>query len=105
LKEINEKELRAKIVGSFVKEMRLRSGLTQDELARKLSYSSAQFVSNWERGISLPPLDIMAKLCVVCKTSPDDLVDVLYSYQEEVLKLQKQELRKVLARATSRTRG
>mgnify|MGYP003874816653 FL=1 len=85
--------------------MRLRSGLTQDELARKLSYSSAQFVSNWERGISLPPLDIMAKLCVVCKTSPDDLVDVLYSYQEEVLKLQKQELRKVLARATSRTRG
>jgi transcriptional regulator with XRE-family HTH domain len=85
--------------------MRLRTGLTQDELARKLSYSSAQFVSNSKRGISLPPLDILAKLCVICKTSPDDLVDVLYSYQEEVLKLQKKELRKALSRATSRIRG
>jgi transcriptional regulator with XRE-family HTH domain len=105
LKETSEKELRANIVGSFVKAMRLRAALTQDELARKLSYSSAQFVSNWERGISLPPLDILAKLCVVCRTSPDDLVDVLYSYQEEVLKVQKRELRKALSRATSRIRG
>lgn len=102
---MNEKELRARIVGSFVKAMRLRAELTQDELARRLSYSSAQFVSNWERGVSLPPLDILAKLCVICKTPPDDLVDVLYSYQEEVLRLQKKELRKALSRATSRIRG
>jgi transcriptional regulator with XRE-family HTH domain len=39
----------------FLKEGRRRSGLTQTQVAEKIG-CNAQFVSNWERGVSKPPL-------------------------------------------------
>lgn len=43
-------------LGQFLQDARLEAGLTQKNLADYLGYSSAQFISNFERGISLPPL-------------------------------------------------
>ncbi len=43
--------------GRFLASARKRAGMSQADLARDLGYTSAQFPSNWERGISLPPMD------------------------------------------------
>lgn len=93
-----EVKIRARIVGEFLKDSRVKAGLTQQELASKLSYSTAQFVSNWERGISLPPLNVLTTLISLCKISSRNLVDVLFEYQQEVLKAQEKRLLHYLKR-------
>jgi transcriptional regulator with XRE-family HTH domain len=45
-----------KTLASFLKERRIAAGLSQIDVSRKLGYTSAQFVSNWERGIAKPRL-------------------------------------------------
>jgi transcriptional regulator with XRE-family HTH domain len=42
--------------GSFLARKRNDAGLSQREVSLKLKYSSAQFISNFERGLALPPL-------------------------------------------------
>lgn len=50
-----------KAMGAKLKEIRLKADMSQGELAKKLGYGSAQFVSNWERGVcSVPPPKILA---------------------------------------------
>jgi transcriptional regulator with XRE-family HTH domain len=49
----------------YLKFKRKQAKLTQLQVSKELNYDSAQFVSNWERGISLPPakeLKILAKM-------------------------------------------
>jgi len=87
-----EQELRQKTVGRFIKNERERNGLTQSEVAKKLAYSSAQFISNWERGVALPPMDQLPRLALLLEISPRVLLDTLFRYQEELLKLQKRQL-------------
>lgn len=43
-------------LGSYLQKCREAAGLTQREISLELEYSSAQFISNFERGISAPPL-------------------------------------------------
>ena len=43
-------------LGQYLQDMRIRAEMTQREVSVKLGYSSAQFISNFERGISSPPL-------------------------------------------------
>jgi len=35
-------------LGSWLREKRVTSGLSQAEVAQKLGYSTAQFISNWD---------------------------------------------------------
>lgn len=100
--EVEERRLRARIVGEFLKDMRQKSGLTQQELASKLSYSTAQFISNWERGISLPPLEVLPRLAMYCKIPPRTLVDIVYEYQEALLRMQKKHLLALFTKQSKR---
>ena len=43
-------------LGNYLKDMREAKKLSQREVSDKLGYSSAQFISNFERGIAAPPL-------------------------------------------------
>jgi len=43
-------------LGTYLGKLRRAEGLTQREVAAALGYSSAQFVSNFERGIAAPPV-------------------------------------------------
>lgn len=90
--EMIEQDLRKKIVGKFLRERRVKAGLTQMEVAQELRYSTAQFISNWERGISMPPMETLPKLSNMMKIPPRDFIDVMSKYQEQVLKLNKKEL-------------
>ena len=55
----------------FIKGKRLEAGLGQIVVAKQLKYSSSQMVSNWERGLCLPPtrsLKALSKMYSVSKT-------------------------------------
>lgn len=61
----------------FLREAREKSGLTQSQVAEKLGYSTAQFVSNWERGQSYPPMKTLPTLAQLYKVNTDQLFDVI----------------------------
>ncbi|MBQ8134688.1 MAG: helix-turn-helix transcriptional regulator [Clostridia bacterium] len=60
-------------VGSKIKELRKRSGMTQAELAGKLGISSSA-VGMYEQGRREPDNDTMLRLCNVFDISADDLL-------------------------------
>jgi transcriptional regulator with XRE-family HTH domain len=95
---VNENDLRRRIVGRFLREKRLEASLTQWDVAHHLRYSTAQFISNWERGVSLPPHDVLPELAALLKCPGRELIDVMYSYQEQLLKLSKKHLAEIFKR-------
>jgi transcriptional regulator with XRE-family HTH domain len=64
------------ILADFLRTKRVESGHSQLAIAKKLGYTSPQFVSNWERGISAPPIHTLRKLAEFYKIPPDTLFDV-----------------------------
>lgn len=67
---------RGRLAG-FLKEKRVAVGLTQSEVAKKLGYSSPQFVSNWERGLANPPVFVLRDLTKMYKVTADTMFDLL----------------------------
>lgn len=61
----------------FLKEKRVAVSLSQKDVALKLGYSTSQFISNWERGISQPPLQTLRKIAELYHVSADDVFQVL----------------------------
>lgn len=64
-------------LGSFIKEKRLKKSLSQAELAEKLGYASPQFVSDWERGVSSPPIKKLPEISKVLSVNINTLFDLL----------------------------
>jgi transcriptional regulator with XRE-family HTH domain len=46
----------------YIKDLRIKAGLTQSDVAKKLKYTNSQFVSNWERGLCLPAISTISEL-------------------------------------------
>lgn len=67
------------MLADFLKEKRVAAGLSQKDVADKLGYSTPQFISNWERGVSHPPINALKKLGEMYKISADDLFEVTLS--------------------------
>jgi transcriptional regulator with XRE-family HTH domain len=63
----------------------MNAGLSQAEIAQKLGYGNSQFVSNWERGASRPPLKVLKKVATLLKVSPQDLFQALLESSIEKL--------------------
>lgn len=61
----------------FLKEKRTLSGLSQKDVAVKLGYSTSQFISNWERGISQPPINTLRTLATMYNVSAEQMFNVL----------------------------
>ena len=64
-------------LAQFLKEKRTQSGLSQKDVATKLGYSTSQFISNWERGISQPPINILRTLASMYKVAAEQMFNVL----------------------------
>lgn len=64
-------------LAEFLKQKRTVAGLSQGEVADKLGYSTPQFISNWERGVSRPPISVLKKLGELYKVSSEDLFEVV----------------------------
>ncbi|MEO0337510.1 MAG: helix-turn-helix transcriptional regulator [Pseudomonadota bacterium] len=58
---------------AYLKQARLRKGLRQKDVANLLGYESPQFISNWERGVSTPPLKLLSCLSHIYGLSRVDL--------------------------------
>ena len=79
--EYNRKEL-----GQYLKDCRQKSGLTQGEVSNRLGYSSPQFVSNIERGTSVAPIPMLARLMRLYKSNPDDIVEIILRTQKLIVR-------------------
>lgn len=60
-------------IGKNLQILRKKNKLTQAELAEKLSYSD-KAVSKWEKGESLPPIEVFYKIAKLYGVSIDDIV-------------------------------
>lgn len=82
--------LRGNELADFLKNIRTTAGLTQKEVSQTLGYKSSQFVSNWERGLSSPPIGTLRKLCAIYKASEETMFtmvrDIAIRNLEEDLK-------------------
>jgi transcriptional regulator with XRE-family HTH domain len=70
----------------FLKIKREGAGLSQGHVAKKLKYTSPQFVSNWERGVSSPPIKILRILSDMYGISCDDLFELVVKHTLRQLK-------------------
>jgi transcriptional regulator with XRE-family HTH domain len=93
----DEQELRQRHVGRLLKAARENAGLRQSDVAKKLGYSSPQFISNWERGLSLPPLDRLPKLLVFLDIPRKTLIASFHRYYTGHLKLEMRRLTRLLS--------
>jgi transcriptional regulator with XRE-family HTH domain len=64
-------------LSSFLKKARIRAGMSQKEVSAFLGYSTPQFISNWERGVSTPPGKTLKKLAKLYKVSAEQLYEAL----------------------------
>lgn len=61
-------------IGSFLKELRKEKGLTQEQLAEKMSVSG-RTISRWETGSNMPDLDILIELSDLYDVDIRELLD------------------------------
>lgn len=64
-------------LAKYLKQKREQAGLSQKKVAQLLDYSTPQFISNWERGQSTPPIKTIKKLSTIYKVPIQELVDLL----------------------------
>lgn len=62
-------------INEKIKSLRLKSGMTQEQLANRIGVS-AQSISKWENGISMPDISLLPFIAEVFGVSIDDLFDL-----------------------------
>ena len=60
--------------GEKMREARLLKGYRQNEFANQISVSNTT-VNNWERNISKPDLEMLARICKLLDVSPSYFLD------------------------------
>lgn len=77
------------ILGAYLKRKRIEAELAQIDVAHKLGYTTAQYISNFERGVCQPSMKILSRLAELYKLDMGEFFDV-------VLEQQKLEISRVL---------
>lgn len=72
-------------LGTIIRDYRERNEMTQLQLAEKLNYDSAQFVSLFERGISKIPHETLGKLIILLGIPEKKIVATLVNAFETEL--------------------
>lgn len=80
--------------GQYIRQCREASGITQGDLGKQLKLSSAQSVSNWERGIAKPTPNHWPKMIKICGMTFDGLKkamlkDVAYGFMQSFKRVSK----------------
>ena len=100
--EAAELDLRQKHIGKFLKTKREKANLTQNDVSRHLDYTSPQFVSNWERGVSLPPIEVLPRLASLYGVGSKEMIDIVHRYHLQIVDHQKKELSKLFTKKVGR---
>lgn len=77
---------RFKEIAQVLKKARVNANLTQLEVSQKLGYGNPQFISNWERGYSTPPLAALKKVGDIYKIDPEILFDLIFKDAEKQMR-------------------
>lgn len=75
-----------KKLGHFLKDVREQADLTQADVSEKLGYTSPQFISNIERGISVVPLKTLARMVSLYKVNPESVAKIILESQRKLLR-------------------
>lgn len=70
------------MLAEILKQKRVAAGLSQRDVANKLGYGTPQFISNWERSISRPPIAAIKTVAALYKIEAQGLFEMIL--QEEV---------------------
>lgn len=62
-------------VGKRIKMFREKRGFSQKDFASAIGQKNAA-VSNWERGLTRPDVDVLVKICEVLNVSADELLEI-----------------------------
>jgi transcriptional regulator with XRE-family HTH domain len=76
-REINMSDLQLK---DYLRSARERAYFTQAEVSEALGYETSQFISNWERGLSCPPLRALNMIAKLYKVNIDELFELIVSF-------------------------
>ena len=83
-----------KNLGNFLRQARMKKGFSQGQVAKKLGYTSPQFISNFERGIASPPCKNLKVLVDMYGISPNELIEIMYEEQQMQLKAEMVRMKK-----------
>jgi transcriptional regulator with XRE-family HTH domain len=75
-----------KKLGTFLKDVREQSAMTQADVSSRLGYTSPQFISNIERGISVVPLKTLSRMVSLYKVNPESVVKIILESQRKLLR-------------------
>ena len=75
-----------KELGTYFRLHRNKVNLSQDEVAKQLGYNSPQFISNFERGLCMVPLNKIAKLIKLYKMNAEEVTDLMVHLQEQYIR-------------------
>lgn len=75
-----------KKLGHYLKGVREQANYTQADVSSKLGYTSPQFISNIERGISVVPLKTLSRMVNLYKVNPESVVKIILDSQRKLLK-------------------
>ena len=76
--------------GKQIRHLRTQAGMTQEELARELNVTR-QALSNWERDVNEPDLNMLKKICFLFGVYMDDFAKGVITKMETYEKKEKQQ--------------
>lgn len=79
--------------GKQIRRLRIQSGMTQEKLAEELNVTR-QALSNWERDINEPDLNMLKKICFLFGVHMDDFPKEVITKMETDEKREKQQFNK-----------
>lgn len=77
---------KTKGLSGFLKQARIEKSITQFDAAKALGHATPQYISNFERGLCEPSLDMAIKLCELYEVPKEKLFKVMMSIYEETLR-------------------
>ena len=75
-----------KDLGKYLKQRRLEAGYSQGDIGKRLGYTSAQFISNFERGNCAPPLAALKTLVNLYQMDVEDVISLILKEHENFLR-------------------
>jgi transcriptional regulator with XRE-family HTH domain len=79
----NMDKMQIRKLGEYLREKRVRADLTQGWVAERMGFTSPQFISNIERGLCSPPMDVLKRMVRLYKLRNPEVVKFLSRLQEE----------------------
>lgn len=73
-------------IGSFIRENRIKQGLTQNDIAKYLGLSTYQHISNIERDLVTPSLKSVSKMSKILKVDSIKLENMILEQKVDLIR-------------------